>query len=113
MVTTEEATYCVYPLDDLLAVLGKKWTLLIVGVLGNRSRARFNELMNALPGISPRTLSERLKDLEDLGIIERQVFAEVPLRVEYRLTRDGNRMREAMLPLLRWTANWERKPVAR
>lgn len=106
MIEADGTTYCVYPLDEVLGVLGKKWTLLIVGVLGNRARLRFNELMDALPGVSPRTLSERLKELEELRLVAREQFEEVPLRVEYRLTREGEKMRESILPLLGWAEAW-------
>ncbi len=54
--------------------------------------------------ISPKTLSDTLKDLEAEGLIKRESFAEIPPRVEYTLTEDGNDLREAIIPLLRWTA---------
>ncbi len=99
--------YCIYPLDDLMAVLGKKWALFIIAVLGNNSRTRFNELLRQLKGISPRTLTDRLKELEELRLIERNVFAEVPLRVEYTLTVEGERMRKALIPFLKWSLDFE------
>lgn len=65
-----------------------KWTLLIIRDLAE-SRARFCELERSLDGISPRTLSLRLRALEEEGIVERQTFPEVPPRVEYGLTEKG------------------------
>jgi DNA-binding HxlR family transcriptional regulator len=94
---------CVYPLDDVMEQLGKRWTLLLVGSLG-RGRRRFNEVQTDLAGVSSRTLSERLKALEELGIVEREAFNEVPLRVEYSLSAEGRRLLDAMAPLLRWAA---------
>jgi DNA-binding HxlR family transcriptional regulator len=99
--------YCIYPLDDLMAVLGKKWALFIMAVLGNDSRTRFNELLRELKGVSPRTLTDRLKELASLRLIERTVYPEVPLRVEYALTEDGKRMRRALIPFLKWSIDFE------
>jgi DNA-binding HxlR family transcriptional regulator len=72
-----------------------KWTLLIVRDLAE-GRSRFCELERSLQGISPRTLSLRLRALEDEGIVERQTYAEVPPRVEYALTPKGL----ALLPIV-------------
>src|ERR671933_830968 len=65
-----------------------KWTLLLVRELAE-GRSRFCELERCLQGISPRTLSLRLRALEEEGIVERQTFPEVPPRVEYALTEKG------------------------
>jgi DNA-binding HxlR family transcriptional regulator len=72
-----------------------KWTLLIVRELAE-GRSRFCELERSLAGISPRTLSLRLRDLEHEGVVERQTFPEVPPRVEYALTDKGR----ALLPII-------------
>ena len=72
-----------------------KWTLLLVRELAD-GRSRFCELERALSGISPRTLSLRLRALEEEGIVERQEFGEVPPRVEYALTEKGR----ALLPII-------------
>jgi DNA-binding HxlR family transcriptional regulator len=72
-----------------------KWTLLLVRELAE-GRSRFCELERALTGISPRTLSLRLRALEEEGIVERQTYAEVPPRVEYALTGKGS----ALLPII-------------
>ena len=67
-----------------------KWTLLLIRDLAE-GRSRFCELERSLEGISPRTLSLRLRALEEEGIVERQTFSEVPPRVEYALTEKGTR----------------------
>jgi DNA-binding HxlR family transcriptional regulator len=72
-----------------------KWTLLVVRDLA-AGRSRFCELERSLRGISPRTLSLRLRALEEEGIVERTTYPEVPPRVEYRLTAKG----EALLPII-------------
>jgi len=72
-----------------------KWTLLVIRDLAD-GRSRFCELERSLQGISPRTLSLRLRALEEEGIVERQTFPEVPPRVEYVLTAKGR----ALAPLI-------------
>src|SRR6187551_1115038 len=72
-----------------------KWTLLLVREL-SEGRSRFCELERSLQGISPRTLSLRLRVLEEEGIVERRTYPEVPPRVEYALTDKGR----ALLPLI-------------
>ena len=72
-----------------------KWTMLIVRDLV-QGRSRFCELERSLAGISPRTLSLRLRELEAQGVVERRTYPEVPPRVEYALTEKG----EALLPII-------------
>ena len=69
-------------------IIGAKWTAVIVHDLSEGPR-RFSELERACPGISPRTLSERLRVLEQDGVVVRQSYAESPPRVEYELTEKG------------------------
>ena len=69
-------------------IVAGKWTLLMLRDLAGGPR-RFGELQRSLAGISPRTLSLRLRSLEEEGIVERREFAEAPPRVEYRLTARG------------------------
>ena len=77
-------------------IIGAKWTALLVHDLSEGPR-RFSELEHSCAGISPRTLSERLRALEDEGLVERRSYAESPPRVEYELTDKG----EALLPIIR------------
>lgn len=83
------------PVARTAQLIGNKWTPLIVRDLAVRQR-RFSELERSLSGISPKTLSERLKRLEEAAVVERQCFAEVPPRVEYSLTEKGF----ALLPVI-------------
>jgi DNA-binding HxlR family transcriptional regulator len=83
------------PVARTAEIIGNKWTPLIVRDLA-RGRRRFSELERSLHGISPKTLSERLKRLEEAGVIDRCCFAEVPPRVEYSLTAKGH----ALLPVI-------------
>jgi DNA-binding HxlR family transcriptional regulator len=84
-----------------LAILGNKWTALIVKELSD-GPARFSALEQALKGISPRTLSQRLDEMQACKLITKKVFAEVPPRVEYTLTPKGR----DLLPILRSMAEW-------
>jgi DNA-binding HxlR family transcriptional regulator len=76
-------------------IIGAKWTALIVHDLSEGAR-RFSELERSCPGISPRTLSERLRVLEHEDIVCRKSYADTPPRVEYELTRKGR----ALLPII-------------
>jgi DNA-binding HxlR family transcriptional regulator len=87
-----------------LAILGNKWTALIIKELYT-GPARFSQLEKSLPGISPRTLSQRLDEMEHCGLITKKSFAEVPPRVEYTLTAKG----KDLLPILRSMADWGNK----
>jgi DNA-binding HxlR family transcriptional regulator len=76
------------PVGSCAEIVSGKWTLLVIRDLADESR-RFCELERSLKGISPRTLSLRLRALEECGIVERQTYPEVPPRVEYALTAMG------------------------
>src|SRR5436309_13607683 len=82
-----------------------KWTLLIVRDLAD-SRARFSELERSLAGIRPRTLSLRLRALEEEGIIERRTYPEVPPRVEYALTEKGRALEPVIEDMRRYGREW-------
>jgi DNA-binding HxlR family transcriptional regulator len=83
------------PVARTAELIGNKWTPLIIRDLAEGCR-RFSELERSLRGISPKTLSERLKRLEENAVIARHCYAEVPPRVEYRLTDKGH----ALLPVI-------------
>ena len=88
-----------------LDVLGQKWVLRIVWTLGNRTQ-RFCELQDALGGANSATLSQRLKLLEDEGLIDRTIVSEVPPWVEYSLTDKGADLRRAIARIDRWADRW-------
>src|SRR6478609_8833275 len=87
-----------------MEIIGSKWTALILRDLMSGPK-RFGELESSVGSINPRTLSQRLDDLEQHGIITRQVFAEVPPRTEYALTSKG----QDLLPILKQMATWGEK----
>jgi DNA-binding HxlR family transcriptional regulator len=89
------ATNDTCPVCRTAEIVCGKWTLLVIRDLAE-GRSRFCELERSLQGISPRTLSLRLRALEEEGVVERQTFPEVPPRVEYALTDKGR----ALVPLI-------------
>ncbi|HLQ30975.1 MAG TPA: helix-turn-helix domain-containing protein [Ktedonobacteraceae bacterium] len=87
--TTEQGETCAtHPVGRALRLLGDVWTLLIVYTLLSGTK-RFGELLEAMGNVSPKTLSQRLKMLEEIGFVQRQAYLEIPPRVEYRLTEKG------------------------
>ena len=85
----EHAETCAtHPIGRALRLLGDTCTLIIVYTLLSGTK-RFGELLEAMGNISPKTLSQRLKMLEEIGLVQRQAFAEIPPRVEYSLTEKG------------------------
>src|ERR671929_1145575 len=101
--------YC--PLARALDVAGDRWTLLIMRELAPGPR-RFTDLIDGLPGISRRLLTERLRSLERDGIIARRDLPPPAARQVYELTDDGRELAAAMVPLIAWGARriGERKP---
>lgn len=83
-------------------LLGRKWTLDLLGILRERGPIRFNALKRELDGISPRTLTDRLESLEDEGLVDRIDHDETPPKVEYALAEDGTELVEALAPLVAW-----------
>ncbi|MDG6256655.1 MAG: helix-turn-helix domain-containing protein [Methanomicrobiaceae archaeon] len=95
---------CPCAAGGILARVAKKWALLIINRLGSSGRVRFTDLMTGVEGINPQALSATLRELLEEGLIGRESFAEIPPRVEYFLTPEGDALREAILPLLRWAS---------
>lgn len=86
-------------------VIGGKWTTLILRDLLRGTR-RFGELRASLGSVSPKTLTDRLRELERDGIIIRTVYPEVPPRVEYKLTDKGKALRPVIDAMAAWGAAW-------
>ena len=86
-------------------VLGKRWTGLIIHVL-LRGAVRFKDIREMVPHMSDKMLSERLKELEELGILERKVYPEIPVRIEYELTEKGRDLRPVIESIHEWGQKW-------
>ena len=101
MLTKDERPYC--PVATTVDLIGNKWKLLIMGELLKGTR-RFNEIHRAVAGISQKVLTQNLRKMEEDGLIIREVFAEVPPRVEYSLSELGDSLR----PIINSMSDWGR-----
>ncbi|MBP3039399.1 helix-turn-helix transcriptional regulator [Bacillaceae bacterium Marseille-Q3522] len=87
-------------------IIGKKWVAHIIHVLLHGPK-RFNEIHETIPELSKRVLTERMRELEDMGIIIHHVMAtERPVRAEYLLTEKGKELGRALIPLEQWAEKW-------
>lgn len=92
------------PVARSVAILDGRWTMLIIRDLLRGTR-RFSELRASLAGISPKTLTDRLRSLEEHGVVERRYHAEIPPRVEYSLTARGAALEPVIASLAAWGEN--------
>lgn len=90
------------PVDNAFRVMGKKFTVLILRNMMNFGQTRFNQFLESVEGINPKTLSVRLREMEKNGLIERKVYPETPIRIEYNLTETGR----ALEPILEQMATF-------
>jgi DNA-binding HxlR family transcriptional regulator len=94
------------PVERAMALVGDKYSFQIIQILSQFGRQRFVELEAQVTGISPRTLSARLKHLERYGLINRHQFPTIPPRVEYELTDKGKSMKPILDALEDWANTW-------
>ena len=99
------ALYPNCPIRNVLSRVGDKWSMLILFTLENHPTIRFKELQRNIPDISQMMLTATLKALEADGLISREVFPEVPPRVEYALTEKGKSLLPLIDNLLTWASN--------
>ena len=91
--------------EEAMKIISQRWTGLIIYEMMHSGPQRFSEIEASLP-ISGRVLSERLKDLEQAGIIRREVFPETPVRIEYSLTEKGQALKPVLKSIEDWAFNW-------
>jgi DNA-binding HxlR family transcriptional regulator len=94
-------------------LIGRRWTGAIVAVLLAGGPMRFSEIAHAVPRISDRLLSERMKELEAVGVVERHIDPGPPVRVKYALTAMGRSLEPALNALRAWAQNWLAQDRAR
>ena len=97
--------------EQAIQFLGKRWTGLILDALMDGPR-RFCELTATVEGLSDRVLSDRLRELEVEGIVERNVYPQIPVRVEYRLTEKGRDLKAVVQDIHTWAEKWIPLPQA-
>lgn len=93
------------PIQFVVDLLDNKWSILVLRELFGGDR-RTHELLAALPGISTKTLTQRLREMEAQGLVERRVYAEIPPRVEYSLTAKGRQLQPVMAALHQVGSQW-------
>jgi DNA-binding HxlR family transcriptional regulator len=107
-ITETERPACICPhFHAAIELIGKRWTGAILCALIERP-LRFGELAKAVPGLSDRLLSQRLRELEVEGLVEREVEAGAPVHVTYSLTEMGAELRPAIAELHSWAQRWKR-----
>jgi DNA-binding HxlR family transcriptional regulator len=91
--------------EAAIELLGKKWTGLIIRVLLGGPR-RFKDIKEQIPDMSDKILTDRMKELELIGILERHVYPETPVRIEYELTDKGRDLEPVIETIQTWGENW-------
>lgn len=91
--------------EKAMEIISKRWTGLIIYQLQKSGPQRFGELENSI-SVSGRVLSDRLKDLEQSGLVKRDVYPETPVRIEYSLTDKGRALRPVFEKVEQWAADW-------
>jgi DNA-binding HxlR family transcriptional regulator len=103
----QDDVHCCPHFHRAVELVGKRWTGAILYVLLHADRPlRFSEIAHAVPDLSDRLLSERMKELERCGIVDRQVTGSSPVRVEYSLTSRGRELGPALAELKDWADRW-------
>ena len=102
------------PIARTLDIIGDRWMLLIVRDL-LMGKTRFNQFLESSPGLPPKLLSDRLKKLEEHGLVRRSVYSQHPLRAEYRLTDEGRSLSPVLDAIVQWGLDhcFEGEPEAR
>lgn len=96
---------CYCPLTGVIDTLGQKYAMQLVSIIGAHDSLRFAEIEEHLPTASTSTISKRLGEFEEAGLISRTQYNEIPPRVEYSLTENGDELRTRLEPLLEWAAS--------
>lgn len=102
MIEVNGREVCLYPSEKIIRLLGKEYTILIVGLLGNREKSGFNEIAKSVGNPSPNLLSHRLREMENAGLVIRYVLHSKPVSVEYSLTEKGKELRKLLIPIFEW-----------
>ena len=105
MLTKEELPEC--PVATTVQLIGNKWKLLILRNLIYSGKQRFTDFVKSIPGISKKVLTDNLRALVDDGLVEREVFAEVPPRVEYSLSDLGKTLKPILDALKDWGTDYK------
>ncbi len=95
---------CYCPLTGVIDTLSRKYAMQLISIVGAHESLRFSEIEAHLPTASTSTISSRLEEFREAGLVSRTQYDEIPPRVEYSLTDDGDEVRTRLGPLLEWAA---------
>ena len=109
MQSPTDSAFCPY-FHHAIEVIGARWTGAIIRAMLN-DITRFSDLAETVPGLSDRMLSERLKELEAEGIVERCVYPQTPVRIEYHLTEKGRSLGSVFEAVGAWASAWVSEPL--
>ncbi|TMC97808.1 MAG: helix-turn-helix transcriptional regulator [Chloroflexi bacterium] len=107
--STTDTSHICPKYEQAIQLLGKRWTGLLLYTLLEGPK-RFCELTSTVEGLSDRVLSDRLRELELEGVVERVVYPQIPVRVEYKLTEKGRGLEPVVLAIRRWADKWVPSP---
>lgn len=99
--------HCPY-FQEAVELVGRRWNGAIL-LAASRGATRYKEFIEAIPGLSERLLAQRLRELEDVGVLSREVAPTIPVQITYVLTTRGEELAGAMSPLLDWGQRWLRE----
>src|SRR5918998_4029460 len=96
---------------EAIEIIGRRWTGAVIRSMLTGA-TRYSDMLSAVPGLSDRLLSERLKELEARGIVERRVTPSTPVRIEYTLTEKGSALASVVREVASWAERWGDSPAA-
>jgi DNA-binding HxlR family transcriptional regulator len=99
------------PVDNTFKLIGKKFTIHIIRNMMLNNQTRFNQFINSIEGINPKTLSIRLKEMEKNGLIHRKIYHETPIRIEYYLTEKGKALKSILDQMAAFSVQYCAKEV--
>ena len=99
------------PIDNTFKIIGKKFTVHIIRNMAMMGQTRFNQFLNSIEDSNPKTLSARLKEMEKSGLITRKVYDEVPIRVEYNLTKKGKDLQGLLDQMAAFSMKYDPKKI--
>lgn len=99
------------PIDNTFKIIGKKFTVHIIRNMSQLGQTRFNEFLESIEGINPKTLSARLREMEQNGLIEKNIYAGPPVRIEYGMTKKGLALRPILDAMAAYSMQYCAKEV--
>ena len=99
------------PIDNTFKIIGKKFTVHIIRNMAHLNQTRFNQLLESIEGINPKSLSRRLREMEKDHLIEKRVIAGTPVKIEYRLTEKGESLRPILEQMAAFSIRYCSKEV--